>query len=276
MLLGGYLGPRIGWRAVLGWFALAGMALAAVIWLTLREPMAARAPVDSGYVPLRRVIPRLVALRSYVLVLIAACFAMLVEYGLNQWLPSYYVRQFALPVEDVGYRYGVAIAVGGVPGSVFGGMWVTSLARRDARWLVWFPAIMYVAAIPTGLCMLLASSASVALVLNACYAFAIFSTNGALWGACFVHVPAELRATTSALTLLVAGIAGLAVGPVVVGLLSDALTARLGQQSLQISLVAVECLAILVVVPLLLAGPFVAREGRARVGFALPVHSSGS
>jgi len=97
-----------------------------------------------------------------------------------------------------------------------------------------------------------------------------------LWGACFVHVPAELRATTSALTLLVAGIAGLAVGPVVVGLLSDALTARLGQQSLQISLVAVECLAILVVAPLLLAGPFVAREGRARVGFAQPVHSSGS
>ena len=118
-------------------------------------------------------------------------------------------------------------------------------------------------------------SANVAFVLNACYAFAVYSTNGAIWAACFVHVPAELRATTSAITLLVAGIAGLAVGPVVVGILSDLLTERLGPQSLQVALVAVECLAILIVVPLLLAGTFVARERLSHAGL-VPAHSSDS
>jgi len=135
-----------------------------------------------------------------------------------------------------------------------------SLARRDVRWLVWFPALMYVVAIPIGLSMLLAASADLAFVLNGCYALLIYGTSGALWGACFVHVPAALRATTSAITLLVAGIAGLAVGPVLVGAVSESLTPRLGNQALQISLVAVECLAVLVVVPLVLASRFVARE----------------
>jgi predicted MFS family arabinose efflux permease len=275
MVLGGYLGVHLGWRGTLGVFALAGVALAAVAWLTLREPASGgdRANVRE-HVPLQRVVRRLAALRSYVLVLIAVCFAMLVEYGLNQWLPSYYVRQFSLPVEEVGFRYGVAIAVGGIPGSVLGGMLVARLARRDLRWLMWFPACMYLAAIPTGLCMLLAPNATVAFVLNAGYALAVYSTNGALWGACFVHVPAEQRATTSALTLLVAGIAGLAVGPVLVGGLSDALDARFGRQSLQMSLVAVECLAVLVVVPLLCAAPFVDRERRKLQGEALAAGSA--
>jgi predicted MFS family arabinose efflux permease len=278
MVLGGYLGVHFGWRQTLWVFAGAGVTLAAVTWLTLPE----RAVRDGhsaevrAHVPLRRVVRRLAALRSYVLVLIAVCFAMLVEYGLNQWLPSYYVRQFSLPVQEVGFRYGLAIAVGGIPGSVMGGMLVAALARRDVRWLVWFPACMYLAAIPTGLCMLLAPSAAVAFVLNAGYALAVYSTNGALWGACFVHVPAELRATTSALTLLVAGIAGLAAGPVLVGTLSDALRVRFGHESLQISLVAVECLAVLVVVPLLCAAPFVARERRRLAGDALAADSVAS
>jgi hypothetical protein len=108
--------------------------------------------------------------------------------------------------------------------------------------------------------MLLAPTANVAFVLNACYVLLIYSTNGALWGACFVHVPSALRATTSAITLLVAGIAGLAVGPILVGAVSESLTPRFGNQALQMSLVVVECLAVLVVVPLIFASFFVARE----------------
>ena len=271
MVLGGYLGAEIGWRLTLELFALVGVALAGVIALTLPDPSgrtSGAGPSEHVHLPLRSAVARLIGVRSYVLVLIAVCFAMLVEYGLNQWLPSYYVREFALPVQSVGIHYGIAIALGGVPGSVLGGMVVASLARRDVRWLVWFPAVMYIVGIPVGLSMLLVPTANVAFTLNACYAFAVYSTNGAIWGACFVHVPPELRATTSAITLLVAGIAGLAVGPVVVGILSDVLTERLGPQSLQMSLVAVECLAVFVVVPLLLAAPFVARERPAHAGLA--------
>ena len=108
--------------------------------------------------------------------------------------------------------------------------------------------------------MLLASSAQTALLLNALYAFVIFATNGAFWAACFVSVPAIMRATTSAITLLVGGVFGIAVGPVLVGFLSDALAAGGGGRALQSSLVSIECLAVVVIVSLLFAARYLGRE----------------
>jgi hypothetical protein len=171
----------------------------------------------------------------------------------------------------VGFRYGLTVALGGIPGSILGGLLATFLTRRDIRWLVWFPAAMYLIALPLGLSMLLAQSASTALALNGAYAFAIFTTNGALWAACFVHVPTMMRATTSAITLLIAGVTGLALGPALVGGISAALTARGGVHALQYSLVSVEFLAVGVIVPLLLAATHLRQEQASRMHAELPV-----
>ena len=152
-VLGGYLEMRVGWRHAMGYFALAGGLLALLMYATLREPMRVGATRDEIASPaaLRTVVKHLLSLNSYVLVVVAVCFAMLVEFGLNQWLPSYYVRQFSLTLSDVGFRYGLAVAFGGIPGSILGGLIATYLTRRDIRWLVWFPAAMYSVALPLGL-----------------------------------------------------------------------------------------------------------------------------
>ena len=266
-ILGGYLAVRVGWRETLALAAVMGVALAALTATTIREPRHLKAERHEQP-SMRTVLRHLLSLRSYLLVLVAVCFGMLVEYGTNQWLPSYYVRQFSLPLSEVGFRYGLAVALGGIPGSVLGGWVAARLHRGDVRWLVWFPMLMYMVALPIGLSMLLASRPDTALMLNGCYSFAIFTTNGALWGACFVHVPASMRATTSAITLLVAGVTGLSLGPALVGVISDFLSARGGAHSLQLSLVAVETLALGVIVPLLLAARYLARE---RQGEARPM-----
>lgn len=262
LILGGYLEMRVGWRHAMSYFALAGCVLAAVTFATLREPARSGAAMNAGasLVPLREVVAHLLSLKSYLFVVVAICFGMLVEFGLNQWLPSYYVRQFSLTVSEVGFRYGMAVALGGIPGSILGGLLASYLTRRNIGWLVWFPAAMYMIALPLGLGMLLVNSASVALALNGAYAFAIFTTNGALWAACFVHVPPMMRATTSALTLLLAGLTGLTLGPALVGGISGALAARGGIHSLQDSLVVVELLAVGVILPLLVAAPHLRHE----------------
>jgi MFS family permease len=274
LILGGYLEMRVGWRHAMTYFALSGCALAVLMFATLREPSRRGIAVDAGAssVALREVVGHLLSLRSYVLVVVAVCFGMLVEFGLNQWLPSYYVRQFALSVSEVGFRYGMAVAFGGVPGSILGGLIATYLIRRDIRWLVWFPAAMYMLALPLGLSMLLAHSANAALMLNGFYSFAIFATNGALWAACFVHVPTLMRATTSAVTLLVAGVTGLAVGPALVGAISSALSAQGGGRALQSSLVIIESLVVGVIVPLLLAAPYLRRESEDRIRMEIRNH----
>ena len=260
LIVGGYLASIFGWRVTMLLMAIPGFVLAILIMTTLREPTRHGVSAATAQVPLRTVIRHLLSLKSYLLLLVAICFSLLVEFGLNQWLPSYYVRQFGLSMTEVGYRYGVAVAIGGIPGSILGGLLANRLLRADVRWLVWLPAAAYAIALPVGLSMLLATSAQTALTLNALYAFAVFATNGAFWTACFISVPTMMRATTSAITLLVGGVCGIALGPVLVGAISDALVGQSGGQSLQSSLVVVECLALVVVVTLLRAARYLQRE----------------
>lgn len=283
LILGGYLSTIVGWRNTLLLASAPGFVLALAIYITMREPKRTSDGAhdqNTNPVPLAEVIRYLLSSRSYVLILTAICFGMLVEFGLNQWLPSYYVRQFGLSVSQVGFQYGLAVAIGGIPGSLIGGLVANRLVRLDVRWLVWFPAAMYSVAIPVGLAMLLAESAQVALMLNALYALAIFATNGAFWAGCFIGVPTMMRATTSAITLLVGGVTGVALGPMLVGGISDALATRAGPHSLQVSLVCIELLAVLVVIALLLAGRFmrndVDRHQSTVLRPATPVNSSAS
>lgn len=267
LILGGYLATEIGWRYTMYFAAIPGIALALLVFATMREPArqgAGEPGHDGRHVPLQAVIRHLVSHKSYVFVLLAICFSLLVEFGLNQWLPSFYVRQFGLEMSEVGYYYGLAVAAGGIPGSIIGGLVANRLVRSDVRWLAWLPAIMYAIALPVGLSMLLASTAQQALLLNALYAFVIFATNGAFWAACFVSIPTMMRATTSAITLMIGGIFGVAVGPVLVGFISDYLTSGAGSHGLRSSLVIVECLAIAVVIFLLFAAGHLRRESLRR------------
>ncbi len=142
-----------------------------MVYLTLREPPRiaspqSRARATADFVALPGVVRHLLALPSYRWILLAISLATLVEFGLNQWLPSYYVRQFGLPVDEVGLRYGLAVALGGIPGSLIGGALAAALMHRDVRWLGWLPALMYGVAVPTGLIMLQAQEFSRALALK--------------------------------------------------------------------------------------------------------------
>ena len=112
LVSGGYLALTQGWRMAMILFALPGLVLAALLLLTLREPAREHSTVDVEAPALGSVVRHLLALRSYRFLLLAICFSLLIEFGLNQWLPSFYVRQFGLSVAEVGYRYGVAIAIG--------------------------------------------------------------------------------------------------------------------------------------------------------------------
>src|SRR5882672_8738114 len=110
LILGGYLEASMGWRHAMVLAAVPGILLGLVIGATLREPPrtgVTATHADTNLVPLGEVISHLLSLKSYLWVLMAVCFGMLVEYGLNQWLPTYYVRQFGLSVADVGFRYGL-------------------------------------------------------------------------------------------------------------------------------------------------------------------------
>lgn len=264
LVLGGYLAAACGWRATLMIMAAPGIVLALIIWRVMKEPP--RGYADGGLTKdieqplLRDVVKYLVSRRTYLFVVLAVCFGMLVEFGTNQWLPSFYVRQFGMTLDDVGLQYGLAVAIGGIPGSALGGILADRLIRRDLRWMLWFPALFYTLAIPVGLFMLMADNAQTALILNGFYAFLILATNGPFWASVFVLVPPMMRATASAVTLMAGGIVGLAAGPLMVGIISDYLTASLGDEALRASLIVIELLAVTVIFSMLMASRYLKTE----------------
>ena len=264
LILGGYLAATYGWRTTLMIMAVPGIVLALIIRLVMKEPP--RGYADGGLTegieqpPFPDVMKYLVSRRTYLFVVLAVCFGMLVEFGTNQWLPSFYVRQFGMTLDDVGLQYGLAVAIGGIPGSALGGIVADRLIRRDVRWMLWFPALFYALAIPVGIFMLMANNAQTALILNGFYAFLILATNGPFWASVFVLVPPMMRATASAITLMAGGIVGLAVGPVIVGIISDNLTASLGEQALRASLIIIELLAVTVIFSMLIASRYLKKE----------------
>jgi len=257
LLIGGYLVSAFGWRTALIVASVPGFVVATLIYLTMREPPRGyadgRTSTPDRPLPFRRVVAHIASSRTYLFLLAAICLAVFVEFGLNQWLPSFYVRQLGMPIEQVGYYYGLAIAIGGAPGSVLGGLLADRLIRRDARWTLWFPAIAYAIAIPIGLLMLTRSDSTTALMLNGLYAFIVYANNGPMWAAVFLLFSSTMRATTSAITLLAAGSFGLALGPVFVGVISDGLMPSLGPASLRAALIVIACSTVFVVALLLFA-----------------------
>lgn len=251
----GWLESHVGWRMALVLIGLPGVAMAILVRFGL--PDSRPAPVvgdDQPVMPsLIDTVRHLARSRFYLFVLTGVCIAMLVEYGTSQWLPSYYVRQFEVPVSEVAFKYSLMFALGGIPGCAMGGIVADRLIRRDRRWMVWMPAATYMLAVPVGLCVLTVDSFGLALGLNALYVFLIQSTSGAMFAACYAAVLPQMRATTTAITYLVGGLTGIALGPILVGVISDLLGAHVGDSSLQYSLVVIEAMAIGVVVFLALA-----------------------
>lgn len=270
LALGGALGQTIGWRYTFALLGLPGVLIAALLLFTLREDSRPREQGEDAGHNLAASLRTLMREPFYLLVLGAICISVVVEFGLNQWLPTFYVRQFGMDMEEVGYRYGFVVAAGGLPGGLFGGLLCDRLMRRDRRWVVWMPAGMYALAIPVGLAMLLAASAEVALVLNGIYGFLIYSTSGCFWAACLLLAPPALRSIASATALTVSSVTGLTLGPIIVGLLSDGMMAAHGQESLRIALLSLEIVAIFVVISLLVAGRLLARvpDAKANSTFA--------
>ncbi len=76
--------------------AIPGFVLAILMMATLREPTRHAGRGGGGGAAMcrcARVIQHLLSLQVCICSsVVAICFSLLVEFGLNQWLPSYYVR----------------------------------------------------------------------------------------------------------------------------------------------------------------------------------------
>lgn len=238
--LGGWIGDQYGWR--MAFFALGapGLALALVVRLTLREP-------PRGYSEGRTAededAPGVLDVFQYVLqsstirhLFASAALTIFAFYGVGQWLPTFFRRLHGMTGTEVGLAMGLLIGVGGGLGTFLGG-WLSDLAgRRDVRWTLWLSAIVFIAAFPFYFATTLTTNKWLALGAFLVPAMAGLFSTGPLAASLQGLVKIRMRAMVVAIFLLITNLIGVGLGPLVIGLISDGLTARFGDEALRYAL----------------------------------------
>ena len=236
VMLGGYIATAVDWRAAFVVVGVAGVLLAPVFRLVVREPAHAVPPADAA--PLRAVFGILARKRSFWLLAFGAASSSMLGYGLAFWLPSLLKRSFGLGLVETGWFYGLVLLIGGTAG-VLGGGWIGDrLGARDRGAYAKLPAFCFVLAVPLFAAGILSGS-----IWTAFAFFLIPQALAYVWLAPVVTavqhlVPAHMRATASASFLLINNLVGLGLGTVVLGALSDAFTGWAGNEALRYAMLS--------------------------------------
>ena len=234
----GIVSDLFGWRAAFIIFGLPGILFAVILKLTVREPVRgaldkARAPVELG---LGETVKALAARRAYIHLFVAYSLSAFAFYAILLWLPQFFARTFSMTQSELGIYYGFAFGGGMIVGVGLGAVIAPRFIAADRRWEMLFPAVAAFLSLPLALGVLVVPSQSAALILT--FLFCACASSGLGPGFAAVQSLSEpgIRATASALILFSAALVGQGLGPTLVGVLSDALRAPLGEHSLPFSI----------------------------------------
>jgi len=242
-LVGGWINQLYGWRVAFMTVGVPGLVLALLVRLTLPEPERGSsegrvAEADAAAPPVGATFRLFWERRSLRHISFAAGLNAFVGYGAVAWLPTYLARSHGMSSGDIGTALALIIGVAGGLGTYFGGLFADRLARLDVRWNLWLVAAAVVGGIPFAVGVFLSGTPAAALSW-----FVVPAMVGAIYlGPCLAMVQGlvSLRARTaaSAIFLFILNIIGFGMGPQAIGILSDLLEPRFGNESLRYALLA--------------------------------------
>lgn len=241
-LAGGWVAQNIGWREAFLVVGIPGLLLAAIVRFTLQEPQRGSSEnrvIGESQPRLAEVFRFLMARRSFMNMAIAAGLSSFVGYSAISFLPSFMVRSFGMAEGEIGLWLGPILGISGGIGFFFGGYFADHLGRGSHR-----RAFNFIAAtvfLTAGLLamMFLSESSKTALLLFIVPAATMNVYLAPVLAQAQSLVALRMRATTSALVLLIINVIGLAFGPLLTGMLSDALEPKYAEESMRYSLLIV-------------------------------------
>jgi MFS family permease len=249
MVAGGWINQRWGWRTAFLAAGAPGILLALAMRLTVREPMrgANESTSHSSEIPsVWRSVRHLLGLRTFQSILLANAVALFASMGRNLWEPAFLMRSYHLESGMAGTWYFAIAPVPSILGIYLGGALADRLGQRDARWYLWVPALGQIVSVPLLTAFLLLPAAQrVSLPGFEIPVAFLISIAGSVFGSFFTSPfiatvqsvsPLRMRALASAIMTTVSSFVGLAIGPLLVGIVSDRFKARFGEDALRYSL----------------------------------------
>lgn len=239
---GAWAAAHIGWRGAFLVIGAVGIIVAPLLIWLVREP--ARGQMDKrteedAPLPIGQTLTMFAQRRSLRMVMIGSGMAAFVSYGMLNWIPAFLMRVQGMPLSAMSTWFAPAAGITFGVGILGGGWLVSRAARTSPRAYGTIPAIAAAVLVPTFIAALLVDSWQLSLALMLIP-----------MAACIVYVAPALalvqnltaprsRATASAVLMLMFNIVGLGLGPLFVGMISDALKPEYGDESLRWALMAI-------------------------------------
>jgi predicted MFS family arabinose efflux permease len=227
---GGWVAQNADWRWWCIGFAIPGLAVALLAWLTLREPprgMSDPIAATGTAPPMTEVARFLLSKRSMRQLMIGGGLAALAMNGIGQFLARYLVTVFEIGTAEAGRILGVVGVSGMASGLALGGFGVGWAASKDERWFAWGPALALLLAAPLMLLGFRQDGLMMAVPIILAGHVALFVYFTPTLAVTANMVGADMRASTSFLMGgLVFGLIAVGIGPTLTGFLSDLFASR--------------------------------------------------
>lgn len=263
-LIGGWMLEAFGWRIALLTVGLPGVVLALVIRFTVAEPKRRHVPKAHETGPsIMATVRRLWQSRTYRYIAIAGAMSNFGSIGLFVWMPPFLSRSFDMSPGQIGTWLALSIGVGGAIGTYVAGYTTDKLGAKNTKWYAWVPAGIFLVCLPFIVAMLFSDTSLTALLLFLVPAILVAGYYAPLISMTHSLVDDNMRAMSSAITLLIINLIGLGLGPLCIGFVSDLLEPTLGTESLRQSMLILLPASFLISISCyLLAAPHLARESR--------------
>jgi MFS family permease len=239
LFVGGWLNHQFNWRAV---FLIVGapcLLIALIFRFLIDEPP--RGMSDLRSVPTRpptlgRTLRALGANRSFCFLAISATTCAFVNYGLQIWAASFFIRVHGMSTSEVGLKLGLASAIGLFIATIGSGVLADRLGRLDMRWYMRVPGFGMLLTLPFGLLAFTSNGNNLAFGFY-CITVGLSST----W-ATPIHAMTQslsaprMRGIAAAIISMCLNLFGYGLGPLFVGALNDRLRTSFGVESIRYSL----------------------------------------
>jgi predicted MFS family arabinose efflux permease len=245
--LGGWLNELYGWRVTFFLMGLPGLLIAVLVKITVVEP---RALKSSEYVTqrpsygIKGVIAMLWCQRSTRHLIIALTLLQTMTVGLGPWFAAFMIRSHGMGTAELGIWLGPIFGVGGIAGALLGGYVSGRWFANDEKGQLRLGAAMIGSQVPFLIVFLMVPQRLEALGALAVVMVALSFFIGPTFALLQRLVVDEVRATSLAVVMLFSNLIAMAVGPLLVGMLSDLLAPVLAHESLRYAMLVASLFAL--------------------------------